>query len=123
MTGSGGDTIASSPLATSSPLVHGREAQQARAAAAAGAPPASDDAPAGWRRAGMLLHVTSLPGPDGIGDLGAPSREFVTWLARAGQRVWQTLPLHPPSNAAMSPYDASSAVSYTHLTLPTSDLV
>jgi 4-alpha-glucanotransferase len=57
----------------------------------------------------MLLHVTSLPGPDGIGDLGTVSHAFVDWLAQAGQRLWQTLPLHPPSNAAMSPYDASSA--------------
>lgn len=57
----------------------------------------------------MLLHVTSLPGPDGIGDLGAVSHRFVDWLANASQRLWQTLPLHPPSNDKMSPYDASSA--------------
>ena len=119
MTGQGSDTVTSSPLATSSPLVHGRAAQ---AAAGTSREDAAPDAPAGWRRAGMLLHVTSLPGPDGIGDLGAPSRSFVEWLARAGQRVWQTLPLHPPSNAAMSPYDASSAFAGNPLLINLDDL-
>lgn len=80
-------------------------------------------APDGWRRSGMLLHVTSIPGPDGIGDLGAPARDFVEWLARAGQRLWQTLPLHPPSNDAMSPYDAASAFAGNPLLVSLDDLV
>ncbi|MCW2955308.1 MAG: 4-alpha-glucanotransferase [Thermoleophilia bacterium] len=70
----------------------------------------------------MLLHVTSLPGPDGIGDLGAPARDFVTWLARAGQRLWQTLPLHPPANEVMSPYDAASAFAGNPLLISLDDL-
>jgi 4-alpha-glucanotransferase len=70
----------------------------------------------------MLMHVTSLPGPDGIGDLGAPAREFVDWLAMAGQRLWQTLPLHPPANDAMSPYDASSAFAGNPMLLSLDDL-
>jgi len=45
------------------------------------------------RRAGVLLHISSLPGPYGIGDLGPSAREFVAWLASAKQRVWQVLPL------------------------------
>lgn len=77
----------------------------------------------GHRRAGVFLHVTSIPGPDGIGDLGAPSLAFVDWLARAGQRLWQTLPLHPPANGAMSPYDASSAFAGNPLLLNLDALV
>ncbi|MBC7460593.1 MAG: 4-alpha-glucanotransferase [Thermoleophilia bacterium] len=107
-----------SPLATSSPRVHGREAAQHDRTVAA-----TLDAAPGHRRAGMLLHVTSIPGPDGIGDLGAPARDFVTWLAQAGQRLWQTLPLHPPSNEAMSPYDASSAFAGNPMLLSLDDLV
>jgi 4-alpha-glucanotransferase len=80
------------------------------------------DDEAGRRRSGILLHVTSLPGPDGIGDLGAPSLEFIDWLARAGQRLWQTLPLHPPSNTAMSPYDASSAFAGNPMLINLDDL-
>ena len=44
------------------------------------------------RSAGVLLHITSLPGPHGIGDFGPGARQFVDWLAAAGQRVWQILP-------------------------------
>jgi len=105
-----------STLATSSPLIHGTRTLDELAGAATGAP-------AGWRRSGMLLHVTSLPGPDGIGDIGAVSRGFVEWLARAGQRLWQTLPLHPPSNSAMSPYDAASAFAGNPLLINLDDLV
>lgn len=70
----------------------------------------------------MVMHVTSLPGPDGIGDLGLPARDFVSWLAKAGQRIWQTLPLHPPANDVMSPYDASSAFAGNPLLLSLDDL-
>ena len=37
------------------------------------------------RSSGVLLHLTSLPGPHGCGDLGAGARHFVDWLAAAGQ--------------------------------------
>ena len=37
------------------------------------------------RQAGVLLHVTSLPGPNGIGDFGPDAFRFVDWLASAGQ--------------------------------------
>ena len=47
------------------------------------------------RAAGVLLHPTSLPGPYGVGDLGAVIG-FLDWLASAGLSVWQVLPLVPP---------------------------
>ncbi|HEX4510834.1 MAG TPA: 4-alpha-glucanotransferase, partial [Burkholderiaceae bacterium] len=60
------------------------------------------------RSSGVLLHVTSLPGPHGIGDFGPAARYFVDWLATAGQQLWQVLPLNPigPGN---SPYQSVSA--------------
>lgn len=60
------------------------------------------------RRSGVLLHPTSLPGPFGCGDLGAEAHAFVDWLAEAGQRVWQVLPLGPPGYGG-SPYASTSA--------------
>ena len=48
------------------------------------------------RRMGVLLHPTSLPGPDGIGDIGPEARRFVDWLTEAGASVWQVLPVCPP---------------------------
>lgn len=60
------------------------------------------------RRSGILLHPTSLPGPHGAGDLGGASHRFVTWLAQAGQRVWQMLPLGP-TGYGDSPYQALSS--------------
>ncbi len=60
------------------------------------------------RSAGILLHVTSLPGPHGIGDFGPDAYRFVDWLQSTGQRVWQWLPTNPigPGN---SPYQSVSA--------------
>ena len=62
----------------------------------------------GVRQCGVLLHPTSLPSPFGIGDLGPEAYKFVDFLAAAGQKVWQILPLNPvgPGN---SPYASSSA--------------
>lgn len=60
------------------------------------------------RSAGMLLHITSLPGKFGIGDLGPAAYRFVDFLESAGQSVWQILPLCPPT-AANSPYSSYSA--------------
>lgn len=57
----------------------------------------------------MLLHVTSLPGGHGIGDLGASAREFVDFLHSAGQRLWQVLPL-TPLGLGNSPYSSPSAM-------------
>lgn len=60
------------------------------------------------RSSGVLLHPTSLPGPYGIGELGASARHFVDWLAQAGQRSWQVMPLGP-TGYGDSPYQAFSA--------------
>ena len=60
------------------------------------------------RRAGVLLHPTSLPGPGPRGTLGADARRFVDWLAAGGFSVWQTLPLGV-TDAYGSPYCLRSA--------------
>ncbi|HPM22568.1 MAG TPA: 4-alpha-glucanotransferase [Phycisphaerae bacterium] len=60
------------------------------------------------RAAGVLLHPTSLPGRHGCGDLGPAAYEFVDFLAAAGVRWWQMLPVGPPG-LANSPYAALSA--------------
>ncbi|SMB92332.1 4-alpha-glucanotransferase [Deinococcus hopiensis] len=60
------------------------------------------------RSSGVLLHPTSLPGPYGIGTLGEQARHFVDWLAGAGQRYWQVMPLGP-TGFGDSPYQAFSA--------------
>ena len=59
------------------------------------------------RRAGILLHVTSLPGPDGVGDLGSNAYRFVDFLVSAGMSVWQILPIGPTMHDN-SPYQSSS---------------
>jgi 4-alpha-glucanotransferase len=62
------------------------------------------------RSSGVLLHITSLPGPHGSGDLGPEAHRFVDFLAEAGQRWWQMLPVGPPGPApGCSPYDSPSA--------------
>jgi 4-alpha-glucanotransferase len=60
------------------------------------------------RRSGILLHPTSLPGPDGSGTLGEEAFRFVDVLAAAGQTLWQILPLGPPG-CGNSPYSCFSA--------------
>jgi 4-alpha-glucanotransferase len=61
------------------------------------------------RRAGILLHPTSLPSPYGIGDFGVAAYHFVDWLQKAGQRYWQILPLTIPDETG-SPYASPSAM-------------
>ncbi|MCI0356094.1 MAG: 4-alpha-glucanotransferase, partial [Acidobacteria bacterium] len=57
------------------------------------------------RSSGILMHVTSLPGPHGCGDLGPKAHRFIDFLADAGERWWQMLPIGPPGRApAFSPY-------------------
>ncbi len=59
------------------------------------------------RRAGILLHPTSLPGPLGSGDLGPNAYWFVDFLQNSGISVWQTLPLGVP-HGDLSPYQCQS---------------
>jgi 4-alpha-glucanotransferase len=60
------------------------------------------------RRAGVLLHPTSLPGPGQSGTIGSEAWKFVDWLAAGGFSVWQTLPLGPADSYG-SPYCLRSA--------------
>ncbi len=69
----------------------------------------------------MLLHITSLPGPYGIGDLGPGARSFLEWLDAAEQRVWQVLPLNPV-DAMGCPYASDSAMAREPLLLSMDDL-
>ena len=59
------------------------------------------------RSAGILLSVTSLPSPYGIGTIGKEAREFADFLKKAGQKVWQILPVGPTSYGD-SPYQSFS---------------
>ena len=60
------------------------------------------------RSSGILLHPTSLPGPYGIGDLGSSAYHFIDWIAGAGCKLWQILPLGP-TGYGDSPYQCFSA--------------
>lgn len=60
------------------------------------------------RKSGILMPVASLPGGYGIGTLGKPARDFVDFLKKAGQSVWQILPLSP-TGFGDSPYQSCSA--------------
>ncbi len=60
------------------------------------------------RAAGILLHPTSLPSPDGIGDLGPEAFRWVDFLHQTGCQFWQVLPLGP-TGYADSPYQCFSA--------------
>lgn len=59
------------------------------------------------RRAGVLMPVTSLPSPWGVGTMGAAAREFVDFLVESGQTVWQILPIGP-TGFGDSPYQVFS---------------
>ena len=62
------------------------------------------------RSSGILFHLTSLPGPFGIGDMGPWAYRFVDFLAETGQTYWQILPLTPTDkNHDHSPYHSPSA--------------
>jgi 4-alpha-glucanotransferase len=60
------------------------------------------------RAGGILLHPTSLPGPDGIGDLGPEAFRWVDFLQQSGCQFWQVLPLGP-TGYGDSPYQCFSA--------------
>jgi 4-alpha-glucanotransferase len=74
------------------------------------------------RRMGVLAHVTSLPGPHGIGDFGPDAFRFVDWLAAAGQSLWQWLPT-TPIGPGDSPYQSKSAFAGSPLMVALEPLV
>ena len=59
------------------------------------------------RGSGILLHISSLPSPYGIGTLGRAAYEFIDFLKRAGQKYWQILPISP-TGFGDSPYQSYS---------------
>ena len=74
------------------------------------------------RSCGILLHPTSLPGPGGIGSLGADARRFINLLSDMGMSYWQVLPLAPPA-CGNSPYSAFSAFAGNPLLIDLEQLV
>jgi len=74
------------------------------------------------RASGVLLHPTSLPGRFGIGELGPAAYAFADFLAAAGQRLWQMLPLGP-TGYGDSPYACYSAFAGNTLLISPEQLV
>src|SRR5438105_14202485 len=64
--------------------------------------------PPEYRASGVLLHVTSLPSPYGIGDVGPAAVKWIDQLHDAGQSWWQSLPLGP-TGYGNSPYQSLSS--------------
>lgn len=60
------------------------------------------------KRAGILLHITSLPSPDGIGTFGKQAYGFIDFLRDSGQKYWQILPLNTIGKGN-SPYSSPCA--------------
>ncbi len=65
------------------------------------------------RGSGILMHITSLPSPYGIGTMGEESYKFVDFLKKAGQQYWQILPL-TPTGYGDSPYQSCSTYAGNH---------
>lgn len=74
------------------------------------------------RAGGILLHITSLPGTPGIGTMGAEAYYFVDWLKKAGEHLWQILPLGP-TGYGDSPYASFSTFAGNPLIIDLDDLV
>ncbi len=73
------------------------------------------------RSSGILMHISSLPSPYGIGSLGKEAREFADFLKEAGQRYWQMLPLGH-TGFGDSPYQCFSAAAGNPLLIDLPDL-
>jgi 4-alpha-glucanotransferase len=74
------------------------------------------------RSCGVLLHITSLPSPYGIGTLGKEAEDFVDTLRDSGQKYWQVLPLNPVGYGN-SPYQSYSAFAGEPLLIDLDDLI
>ena len=74
------------------------------------------------RESGILMHITSLPGPYGIGTMGKNAYKFVDFLEAAGQSYWQILPL-TPTGYGDSPYQSFSACAGNHYLIDLDTLV
>lgn len=63
-----------------------------------------------YRSSGLLLHITSLPSPYGIGDMGKDAYQFIDFLHQSGYRYWQLLPINPTeASFNHSPYSSYAA--------------
>ncbi len=65
------------------------------------------------RESGILLHITSLPGPYGVGTMGENAYKFIDFLKKASQSYWQILPL-TPTGYGDSPYQSCSTFAGNH---------
>ncbi len=74
------------------------------------------------RSSGILLHITSLPGKEGIGSFGKEAYDFVDFLHDAGQKLWQILPLGPAGYGG-SPYQCYSAFAGNPSLISLSELI
>ncbi|MCL2086092.1 MAG: 4-alpha-glucanotransferase [Oscillospiraceae bacterium] len=74
------------------------------------------------RSCGILLHISSLPSPYGIGTFGDDAKRFVDWVAGAGLKHWQILPLSP-TGFGNSPYQSFSTFAGNPLLIDLDDLI
>ena len=74
------------------------------------------------RCSGILMHISSLPGPYGVGTMGKNAFRFVDFLEDAGQSVWQILPL-TPTGYGDSPYQSCSTFAGNHYLIDLEALV
>ena len=74
------------------------------------------------RQAGVCLHITSLPGPYGIGEIGQSAYDFVDAMREMGLSVWQFLPTGPTAYGD-SPYQPLSTFAGNELLIDIRDLV
>jgi len=81
----------------------------------------SEDLPRG-RRAGVCLHLSSLPGPYGIGELGAAARSFIDSMRAMQLSVWQFLPVGPTAYGD-SPYQSLSTFAGNEMLIDIAELI
>ncbi len=74
------------------------------------------------RKSGILMHISSLPGPYGVGSMGKTAYDFVDFLVAAGQSYWQILPLNP-TGYGDSPYQSFSTFAGNHYLIDLDTLV
>mgnify|MGYP000809289202 CR=1 FL=1 len=74
------------------------------------------------RSCGILMHISSLPSPYGIGTFGAEAEKFADWLKEAGQKYWQVLPIGH-TGYGDSPYQPFSSFAGNPLLIDLDELV
>ena len=74
------------------------------------------------RNSGILMHISSLPGPYGVGTMGKEAYRFVDFLKKAGQTRWQILPLSP-TGYGDSPYQSCSTYAGNHYLIDLEQLI